>query len=153
MQSLKRFWIDPFVTSPRWDGSTSPELERVGYQLALQLKCQIQWDERLAHSILAFLDEELYGSITADEVVGGSKFDDDRAATGKLRVWADAMSGMIKINKSFWEFVEREVYDETELEQNKENHVFLNGEPSSQIVTIGPSIGAVTESDRNHQEN
>ncbi|KAL7534334.1 hypothetical protein ACHAXR_008887 [Thalassiosira sp. AJA248-18] len=127
------------------------ELAAVGGKLASQLICQLQWDERLALATLTFLDEELYYQHTTSN--GKHNSQPTNNTTDKLRVWADAMSKMIKINKSYWEFVEREVYDETvEMEQEMEEvPEFLNGEHSTQIIPIGSSL-MEEEQGENHQE-
>ncbi|KAL9181764.1 hypothetical protein ACHAXT_012107 [Thalassiosira profunda] len=116
-RALRQFWLI---------GQPHSDLAHVGRTLASQLMRQLKWDEGLGRTVLAFLDDDLYNNIN------GKGF----SAAERLRVWSDAISKMMKINTSYWEFVEREAYDETELEQGKESPELLNGEPSTHDVSF-----------------
>lgn len=130
--SLSLFWNALPVSSTIGRSVTSTTqknkyaLERVGSQLATQLCNQLKWDEKMMHSVLTFLTDELYSSqqnITLNNIL-------------KLQAYSKSMRSMLQIDKSFWEFVEREVYDETELLENGGEAMFLNGEPSSVFVDM-----------------
>ena len=110
-----------------WRKQTHNQLEKIGYQLSTQLICQLDWDERLSNAILTFLNDELYQK-------QGTKI---TSSNEKLQIWSDALSKMLKIDKSLWDFVEREVYDETLLDLDEdEAPAFLNGERSTQYITV-----------------
>ena len=121
------------------------QLANIGYQLSTQLINQLQWDEKLCKTILTFLNEELYQDISTT----------NNASNDKLLVWSEAMLKMIKIDKSLWNFVEREVYDETllELDDDQEPPEYLNGECSTQYVNIEPSSEQLMEKSGSVQEN
>lgn len=122
-QTLQLFWINHIDSNNNFE--TVSQLSRIGYQLSSQLLQQLTWDEQLAQTAIThLLNEELYQTNQETNIVH------------KLNTYASAMSSMIQIDKSFWKFVEREVYDETELENNAEDPQLLNGEASSQVVDL-----------------
>jgi SpoVK/Ycf46/Vps4 family AAA+-type ATPase len=139
ISSLQQFWLQnhhhhvPNSAS----SSSSRELQQVGKQLTIQLIRQIRWDERLLNAILLFLDKELY-----DGKFGNSGDDNNRnnntdATTDKLHIWGDAVSKMLQINRSYWEFLETEVYIElTEVEHPRTEE----GDGGIHIIPIGPSL-------------
>jgi len=121
------------------------QLANLGYQLSTQLINQLQWDEKLCKTILTFLNVELYQDISTTI----------NASNDKLLLWSEAMVKMIKIDKSLWNFVEREVYDETllELDDDQDPPEYLNGERSTQYVNIEPSSEQLVEKSGSIQEN
>lgn len=131
--AVQLFWIN-HIKSNSNDHANISQLSQIGYQLSLQLIKQLLWDEELAQTaIIQLLNEELYTPNNHESII-----------IHKLNTWANAMSSMIQIDKSFWKFVEREVYDETTELENNNNHddndddtpQLLNGESSSQIVDL-----------------
>jgi SpoVK/Ycf46/Vps4 family AAA+-type ATPase len=124
---LHLFWIKHVECNNSYDCIS--QLSQIGFKLSLQLIDQLNWDEKLTkNAITQLLNEELYTRNHETIIVH------------KLSTWAKAMSNMIQIDKSFWKFVEREVYDESELEHNSERPQLLNGEASSQIVDFDTFI-------------
>ena len=122
--AIQLFWIN-HIDSNNDDCENISQLSQIGYQLSSQLIQQLLWDEELVQNVITqLLNEELYTPNHETIIIH------------KLKTWASAMSSMIQIDKSFWKFVEREVYDETELENNSEEPRLLNGEASSQVVDI-----------------
>ena len=128
--SIHLFWIQHIDNNNNYDDIS--QLSQIGYQLASQLLNQLSWDEHLVqNSIIQLLNEELYTPNNETDIIH------------KLNTWASAISSMIVIDKSFWKFVEREVYDETELDNNNEDAQLLNGEASSEIVDIDTLINSL----------
>jgi len=122
--AIQLFWINHTNNSNTYESVS--QLSQIGFQLSSQLIEQLSWDERLVqHAITKLLNEELYTKHHETIVIH------------KLNTWASAMASMTQIDKSFWKFVEREVYDETELEtSNNEHPQLLNGEASSHVVDL-----------------
>ncbi len=125
--SLRQFWLEnqnihhrrrrhlPNSTSS--SSSSSDELRYLGRQLTMQLIRQIRWDERLLNAILLFLDKEIYYCHFRNNKSNNAA----TIATDKLHTWGDAMSKMIQIDKSYWEFAQKEVYIElTESEHSSQ---------------------------------
>ena len=137
--ALQKCWYHPssvlqHIQQSSNDQNNYSQLANIGYQLSTQLINQLQWDEKLCKTILTFLNEELYQ-------------DTINVSNDKLLVWSEAMLKMIKIDKSLWDFVEREVYDETllELDDDQEPPEYLNGECSTQYINIEPSSEQLME--------
>ncbi|KAL7521816.1 hypothetical protein ACHAWX_006505 [Stephanocyclus meneghinianus] len=107
-QTLSRFWnvdIAGEVTKSRGGSVTSNErIARVGNLLATQLINQIEWDDGMMSAVLEFLDYELYGN---------------NHGRGKMRIFADATSAMLQIDKSLWKLVERQVLKELNAIEEK----------------------------------
>jgi SpoVK/Ycf46/Vps4 family AAA+-type ATPase len=121
--AIQLFWINHITSSNSYESIS--QLSQIGYLLSSQLVEQLSWDEELAQkAITQLLNEELY------------RPNHETIVIHKLNTWASALSSVIQIDKSFWKFVEREVYDETELENNNEHPQLLNGEASSQVVDL-----------------
>eukprot|EP00986_Skeletonema_menzelii_P000698 scaffold203_cov149-Skeletonema_menzelii.AAC.3 len=128
--ALQLFWINHIDSNNDYENVS--QLSQIGYQLSSQLLQQLIWDEELAqNAITQLLNEELYTPNQETSVIH------------KLNTYSSAMSSMIQIDKSFWKFVEREVYDETELENNSEDPHLLNGEASSQVVYLETLVRSV----------
>ena len=145
--SLRSFWLGSKATNNSQPEHVKSELATVGGQLASNLLCQLKWDKELGHAILIYLEKDLYRNIEnySQQINIGNSFNqihnsrlDNNHSSNKLRAWSDSMSQMIQIDKPFWNFVECEVYDDTELFENDEPE-FLNGEPSSQFISVGHS--------------
>jgi len=130
--ALQKCWYQSSVKASNEQNNYS-QLANIGYQLSTQLINQLQWDEKLCKTILTFLNVELYQDISSNTT--------NNASNDKLFVWSEAMLKMIQIDKSLWDFVEREVYDETllELDDDQEPSEYLNGERSTQYINIEPS--------------
>ena len=139
--ALEHFWI-------REECLLNSELAQVGCQLSSQLILQFEWDMKMAHAILIFLDDELYNKCNhriVNSRIGAI------ASNNKLRTWADAMLTMMQLDKSFWDFVEREVYDDTELMENDDPQ-FLNDSPSSRTIDF-PSVQHVKQGKTPQHQN
>jgi len=149
--ALRKCWYRSSVSSCHQtrasnDQHNYSQLANIGYQLSTQLINQLQWDERLCSTILTFLNVELYQDITTTAAI--------QSSNDKLLVWSEAMLKMIKIDKSLWNFVEREVYDETllELDDDQDPPEYLNGECSTQYISIDPSSKQLVEKSSSIQE-
>ncbi len=127
--SLRQFWLENHhrrrrrhhlpnsTSSSSSSSSSSEELRYLGRQLTMQLIRQIRWDERLLNAILLFLDKELYDCYFSNSR-SNQKDNAATIAADKFHTWGNAMSKMLQIDRSYWEFVQREVYIEvTESEQ------------------------------------
>lgn len=131
--AIQLFWIDHIKNNNNEKNNNNiSQLSQIGYELSLQLIDQLTWDENLfQHAIKQLLNDELYSATPNNH---------GHTIIYKLTTWSSAMKGMIAIDKPFWSFVEREVYDETELDNNNNNDDYhpqlLNGESSSEIVDI-----------------
>jgi len=76
-------------------------ISKIGHTLATQLISQLKWDAGFMDAILKFLDEDLYNTSAAQR--GLNKFN--------LRIYANSVSAMMRIDKSFWKMVERQALD------------------------------------------
>lgn len=127
----QQFWYHRSISiGHKGNFNASQLVVNVGSQLSSQLISQLRWDERLiTHGIISYLNDELYNINSNND---------------KLIIWSESMSSMLKIDKSYWSFVEREVYDETieidEEEDGKNNpNRYLNGEHSTQYINVSSS--------------
>jgi len=143
---LTSFW----VRENRPSDEPGAQLENIGGQLASDLLSQLEWEvhELCVRAISNFLDEDLYdilnkllqrdvrvGHTLSRRTIHSKNQNLEQSSSNTLRLWADAMNRMIKIDKSFWKFVECEVHDEIELMEN-ENPQLLNDQPSSVFVSF-----------------
>ena len=155
--SLRQFWLHHHnhchVVPNAKSSSSSEELRHVGRQLALQLIQQIRWDGRLLNEIIKFLDEGLY-DINGSNSENKSK-SNTNTTSDMLRVWEDAMSNMLEIDKSFWDMVQDEVYIELLTDSEKPmqpaGDMYERRGGTQVILPIGPSI--LLDSEMRDDEN
>ena len=155
--SLRQFWLHHHnhchIVPNAKSSSSSEELRHAGRQLALQLIQQIRWDGRLLNEIIKFLDEGLY-DINGSNSENKSK-SNTNTTSDMLRVWEDAMSNMLEIDKSFWDMVQDEVYIELLTDSEKPMHpaedIIERDHGTYVILPIGPSI--LLDSEMRDDEN
>ena len=90
--------------SGEWSTST---MSKIGYTLATQLISQLKWDAGFMDAILKFLDEDLYNTSA------------DQKGLNDLRIYANSISAMLRIDKSFWKMVERQALDDLAVMQGE----------------------------------
>ena len=101
-QTLTIFWnIDDLSTNE----SIHTDLTYLGNSLVNRLIHQLDWDKGLLNTVIKFIDEEMY---SYDSNAINYEF-------GKMRVYTNAFSAMLKIDKLFWKLVENEVLSELKL--------------------------------------
>ena len=111
---LSEFWGLDMVCA---DGSSNQSIRsNIGHLLANQLINQLTWDAGLLTTILKYFNEGLYSD-------GGQK-----NGLESMRVYANAFSAMLQIEKSFWKLTETHSLDDLNIEAtNSSLHLNTNG--------------------------
>jgi transitional endoplasmic reticulum ATPase len=90
-------------------------IRHIGYQLSTQMMDQLDWDSGLMKAVIHFINEEIYSIHSRKNEVNN------------MRVYTNAISAMLRIDKSFWKLVEQQTLDELKcIERNVSNSIHSN---------------------------